>query len=96
MSIPQYDQRGRWGRTSLLAAAAAALVGVWAFSASEAWAARSAVFTATCGTYNWCAPSQGGQANCDFCCQQGGVYDGGICFDDREQDDFMGCICYDN
>lgn len=42
-----------------------------------------------CGSYNACAPSQGGQVNCDNCCGP----NGGFCYDFREADNFQGCLC---
>ena len=95
MSMQQHDPRGRWGRTSLLAVAAAALVGVGAFSASEAWAARSAVFTADCGEYNWCRQGPGaGDTNCDECCVLAGQ-SFGLCLDYRDLPELQGCLCGD-
>jgi hypothetical protein len=60
-----------------------------AAATSEALAVRGAVRKADCGTYNWCAPSQGGQENCTECC--GGQR--GFCYDEREEDNFQGCLC---
>jgi hypothetical protein len=60
-----------------------------ATATSEALAVRGAVRAASCGSYNWCAPSQGGQTRCDECC--GG--EGGFCYDAREDDNFQGCLC---
>jgi hypothetical protein len=66
-----------------------------AFGATEAWASQSALHTKTCGTWNWCAPSQGGPHNCSRCCdQQSGGTAGGLCYDDSEFDNFQGCLCY--
>lgn len=42
-----------------------------------------------CEEWNWCAESQGGQANCDSCCGIGG----GFCQNDWETE-YQGCICY--
>lgn len=86
---PDATRRGRWGRTSLLAAAAA-LVGVVGFSVSEAWAARSAVFTADCGEYNWCRQGPGpGDIECNLCCGP----QGGFCFNYQDLPGLQGCIC---
>ena len=87
---PDVTRRGRWGRTSLLAVTAAAIVGLGGFSISEAWAARSAVFTADCGEYNWCRAGMGpGDDNCNECCGPGG----GFCFNYQDLPDLQGCIC---
>ena len=59
------------------------------FGASEAYAGRSSLGQATCPTnYNWCAPSLGGQDNCNTCCNS---LDS-ICYDRREVED-QGCLC---
>ena len=59
---------------------------VLAFGGSEALAGTGA--PRDCGEWNWCAPSQGGEENCDACC---GI-DGGIC---TNWDETMnqGCWC---
>jgi hypothetical protein len=84
-------------RTRFLArvVAIAAIASSYGFGAREAWGAHQVNGTSSCGTWNWCAPSQGGAANCDDCCnQQSGGDDGGLCYDDRELDNFVGCLCY--
>jgi len=59
------------------------------FGVSEAYAASSSLRQATCPTnYNWCAPSLGGQNNCNKCCGS----DESICYDYREIED-QGCLC---
>jgi hypothetical protein len=83
-------------RTILLRAVALAVVtSATGFGVTEAWAGQSALRTKTCGTWNWCAPSQGGQSTCDACCNQiSGGNAGGLCYDSSELDNFFGCLCY--
>lgn len=64
------------------------VVAAMAFGAQEAFASRSSIMTRDCGDWNWCAPSQGGEFNCDFCC--GPL--GGVCQTDWETE-YQGCIC---
>jgi len=68
----------------------AVALGAFAFGASEALAARGELSARACGEWNWCAPSQGGQDNCDECC---GYPLGGFCINDDETE-YQGCICY--
>ena len=63
-------------------------VGVFAFGASEAYAARGELRARDCGDWNWCAPSQGGQANCQACC---GDLEG-VCLT-YDETPYQGCIC---
>ena len=67
-------------------AIAVAVALVVAFGGSEALAGTGA--SRDCGEWNWCAPSQGGQENCDDCC---GI-DGGTCVN-SEETPFQGCFC---
>jgi hypothetical protein len=64
-----------------------AVAGVFAFGASEAFAARGEIIKRGCGEWNWCAPSEGGPDNCDFCC--GGE---GFCQSEEETQN-QGCFC---
>lgn len=65
-----------------------------ALGVREAAAAQAYAKTAQCGSYNWCAPSIGGQGNCDECCIAADPNSsGGICYDPREEDGFIGCLC---
>lgn len=59
---------------------------VLAFGGSEALAGTGA--PRDCGEWNWCAPSQGGQGNCNDCC---GVA-GGVCLNSEEVPQ-QGCLC---
>jgi len=62
-----------------------------AFGGKEALAGQAALSTSSsCGSYNWCAPSQGSDVNCNTCCPRFG----GLCYDYREEDNFIGCLCY--
>jgi hypothetical protein len=82
--------RSRWGRASVLAVVGAAVLGLGAFSASEAWAARSALFTADCGEYNWCREGPGaGDANYWECCGN----DNSICLFYDDIPSAQGCLC---
>jgi hypothetical protein len=73
-----------------LVAGAVLLVG-----ATEAWAARGVLRERACDpNYNWCAPSQGGQPNCNHCCDLDvGLGLGGFCNSEAESEN-QGCICY--
>ena len=73
-------------------------VGALGFGANAAYAASNVLTVAQCpidppGSYNWCAPSLGGQSNCDACCQLY-EYAGGLClsFDETTKQD---CLCYE-
>jgi hypothetical protein len=70
-------------------------VAVLVSGATEAWAARGVLRERSCDpNYNWCAPSQGGQHNCDRCCDESLQLDlGGFCNSFAETE-FQGCICY--
>ena len=64
-----------------------------AFGAKEAWAGSNAITAQSRpGQYNWCAPSQGGQQNCDRCCGLSG-YSGGLCQNFNESTT-QACLCY--
>jgi len=77
----------QWGVA--VVAGAVLLVG-----ATEAWAARGVLQPRSCDpNYNWCAPSQGGQQNCDDCCDlEIGLHLGGFCNSEAESE-FQGCLC---
>jgi hypothetical protein len=64
------------------------VVGVFAFGASEAFAARGEIIKRECGAWNWCAPSEGGQENCNDCC----FPDDGLCISFQETEN-QGCVC---
>lgn len=59
----------------------------------EVAAAQRFARVQSCGSYNWCAPSQGEDRNCTECCQALSFTDG-MCYDYREQDEFQGCLCF--
>ena len=65
-------------------------LGVLGGATNEAYASYGVMKTMSCGTYNWCAPSEGLDANCSSCCAGP---NGGFCYDYREQDNFQGCLC---
>ena len=73
----------------------AVAVGMFGVGATEAWGARSVLRSRSCDpNYNWCAPSQGGQQNCNDCCDESiqlGL--GGFCNSVAETE-YQGCICY--
>ena len=64
-------------------------MGVFAFGATEAYAARGELRTRGCGEWNWCAPSEGGQENCNNCCAS----QLGFCLTEDETP-YQGCVCY--
>lgn len=75
--------------------AAVAVLSIATIGVREAAAAQRFATVQSCGSYNWCAPSQGGPDNCTTCCQAlGPQYDGGICYDPREENGFQGCLCF--
>lgn len=70
-----------------------------ALAAREAVGAQSALRKVDCGDGNWCAPSHGGQTNCDDCCNAAfNTLNGGFCFsfeeDPAEGIKPQGCLCY--
>ena len=67
-------------------------VSAFGFGGKQAYAARTVFLDPNCGAWNWCAPSQGGQQNCDACCvlQE---YSWGICFS-TEEFEGTGCVCW--
>jgi hypothetical protein len=67
-------------------ALATAVALVLAFGGSEALAGTGG--PRDCGEWNWCAPSQGGEDNCDFCCGEFG----GTCINSDEAP-WQGCLC---
>lgn len=74
--------------------AAIAVLSIATIGVREAAAAQRFAQVQACGSYNWCAPSQG-LDNCNTCCRASAPqYDGGICYDDREENGFQGCLCY--
>jgi hypothetical protein len=75
-------------RDVLLGLMVMAAIGI---GANEAYASRASVVARDCGEWNWCAPSQGGQMNCNRCCDNGEL--GGFCNTDWEHE-YQGCICY--
>jgi hypothetical protein len=74
----------------LNALVAAIAAGAFLFGATEALAAKGTLQRADCGQWNWCAPSEGGQENCDICC---GLPTGGFCQSDAETE-HQGCLCW--
>ena len=68
-------------------------VGALLFGVNEAYAASNAITVANCpAQYNWCAASQGGQANCTNCCRLSD-YENGFCFSAEETEN-QWCLCY--
>jgi hypothetical protein len=75
--------------------AAVAVLSIATIGVREAAAAQRFAQVQSCGSYNWCAPSEGGPSNCTTCCQLSAPqYDGGICYDEREENGFQGCLCF--
>lgn len=82
---------------------AVVVVAGFTFAGSEAVAARSALHLDFCTewceplfeTWNACAPSVGGDTNCDLCCDVcfGSGGSGGWCVSDDEVPE-QGCICF--
>jgi hypothetical protein len=65
------------------------IIGALGFGATEAYAARSVLLGSGCGDWNWCAPSEGGDENCNTCCGPSG----GFCTDYREAPEQY-CLCF--
>jgi hypothetical protein len=73
------------------------------FAANEAVAARRALALDFCTewceplfeTWNACAPSSGGDTNCDLCCDVcfGSGGNGGECLSYSEEE-WQGCLCF--
>jgi hypothetical protein len=72
-----------------------AVLAVMTIGVREAAAAHTFARIQSCGSYNWCAPSQGGDMNCSACCRaSSSEYVDGFCYDYREEDNFQGCLCF--